>query len=141
MPTICLYLPKIIAMRFKVKVNTDNLAVKLRKNVNIYVKQMIIDGADYLARKIREEVISGQIVGVRTGNLRAGTQAEEQDDKVVVVSEMDYTQHVLEWSKAKYGQSYFELANQLYGGNIAKIIQEEAKKVYQNNYKYVNPFP
>lgn len=128
-------------MRFKVKVNTDNMQVRLRANVNFYVRQMIVDGAEYLARKIREDVISGQIVGVRTGNLRKGTQVEEVDGMVNVVSEMDYTQHVLAWSKAMYGISYFDLANQLYGGNIAKTIQEEAKKVYNKNYKYENPFP
>lgn len=128
-------------MRFRVKVNTDNMQIRLRANVNLYVRQMIIDGAEYFARKIREDVISGQIVGVRTGNLREGTQVEEVDGIVNIVSEMDYTQQVLAWSKDKYGISYFDLANQLYGGNIAKTIQEEAKKVYNKNYKYVNPFP
>lgn len=128
-------------MRFKLKVNTEGMQVKLRKNVNVYVRQMIVDGAEYLAKKIREDLISGQFVGVRIGNLRAGTGTDEIGGQVVVVSEMDYTKYVLDWSKNKYGQSYFEMANQLYGGNIAKIIQEEAKKVYQNNYKYQNPFP
>ena len=127
--------------RLKLKVNTDGLMSKLRINQNAIVKQMIIDAAEYLARKIREDLISGQFVGVRTGNLRAGTDVEEQNGMVVIVSEMDYTKHVLEWSKAKYGQSYFEMALALYGGNLEKIIKDEAKKIYQKNYKYQNPFP
>lgn len=128
-------------MRIKIKVNTSGLESKLRKNVNAIIKQMIIDAAEYLARKIREEVISGQMVGVITGDLRAGTKVEESDGKVRIVSEMDYTTHVSNWSKNKFGISYFEYANQMYGGNLSKIIQEEAKKIYQKNYNYQNPFP
>ena len=128
-------------MRFKFKVDTTKLETRLRKNVNAIVRQMIVDGAEYLARKIREDVISGQIVGVRTGNLRAGTHVEDLNTHIAIVSEMDYTQHVLEWSKRTYSQSYLEIANTLYSGNMVKIIQEEAKNIYKKNYTYKNPFP
>ena len=128
-------------MRINLKVNTSGLETKLRKNVNAIVKQMIIDAAEYLARKIRDEVISGQVVGVITGNLRRGTAVEEIDGKVHIVSEMDYTKFVMEWSRNKFGISYFDYANQMYGGNLSKIIQEEAKKIYSKNYTYQNPFP
>lgn len=128
-------------MRLKLKFNIKGLEAKLRKNVNQYIERMIEDAAEYLARKIREELISGQFVGVRTGNLRAGTHTEKVDGKVNVVSDMDYTEHVVNYTIRKYGTSYFEMARQIYGDNLAKIIQEKAKDVYKKNYQYVNPFP
>lgn len=128
-------------MRANFNVNTDGMQSKLRVNVNAIVRQMVIDGGEYLARKIREDIISGQIVGVITGNLRAGTHVEDSGTHVNVVSDMSYTQHVLEWSKGKYGQSYMELAIQLYGGNVITTIQQEAKNIYKKNYVYKNPFP
>lgn len=136
----CAYNHTDMALRAKFKLNIEQFEARIRVNQNAFVKQMITDASEYLARKIREDIISGQYVGVRTGRLREGTKAETQDYKAVVFSEMDYTKYVLAWSEGKYGKSYLDMAISLYGGNIVKTVQEEAKKIYGKKYVYKNPF-
>jgi len=129
-----------MALRAKFKLNTQRFEDRLAINQSEFAKQIILDASEYLARKIREDIISGQYVGVRTGNLREGTKSELFDYRAVVFSEMDYTKYVLGWSQNKYGKSYLDMAISLFAGNMIKTIQDEAKKIYGRKYVYKNPF-
>lgn len=126
---------------FKVKIDTSGAEKKLSKVINNDMQSLIYDAAIYLTEKIRQDIISGQYVGVITGQLRGGTLVEQGAQEVRVISEMEYTKYVLAYTKNKYGNDYVDIANNIYGGNMIAIVIQEAKKMYNDNYRYENPFP
>lgn len=129
-----------MALGIKVTVKLDAFNERFNRDISALIKELMNDAVEYVARKIREEMISGQYVGVITGNLRAGTKHETKDYNGYVFSEMDYTKYVLAWSKGKYGESYAGMAMQLYSGNVVTTFKEEVAKFYQKKYTYRNPF-
>ncbi len=127
-------------MKFTLKLDTTNLEKRLRKNQNEYMILLLRDAIDYLCDKIKSEVLSGQYVGVRTGNLRANTHVVKENEYIRIKSDMFYTTHVIQWSKKRYGRSYVEVVLDLYGASVKDTIAKEAKKFYRRNYVYKNPF-
>lgn len=127
-------------MKLRLNIDTTNLEKRLRKNQNQYMRLILRDAIEYLCEKIKSEVISGQYVGVRTGNLRANTHVESTNEYIRIKSDMFYTEHVVEWSKKRYGRSYVEIVLDLYGASVKDTIAKEAKKFYRKDYVYSNPF-
>lgn len=128
-------------------VDTDGFDKKMKalRNFRSTFPKFVQDAASYLNAKLVGSILNGApgeqypkpypagitdnvggYVGIQTSNLRRSIGIELEDNGMVArigqVNEAlaPYHKYVVDWSAAKYGKNFYQIAIQLYGPKVAK---------------------
>lgn len=132
--------------------------------------KIVEDAGTYLSAKLVQEILNGAsgpnypkpypagisegatgFVGVITSNLRRSIGVERMNEFEVRIRQINetlapYHDEMVNWSQAKYGKNFYEIAVELYGPAIAKTILATLTRIVKDagslkRLSYQNPFP
>jgi hypothetical protein len=130
----------------------------------------IRDAAQWVALKLKDEIINGEggtdypksypgsispgsegFVGIISSNLRNSILPQRKDPYTWVIRQVaeavaPYHDHVVQWSKDKYGKDFYEITLILYGPKVIRelgkvLIKYERAIEQKRRFTYSNPFP
>lgn len=107
------------------------------------------DAVAHFIGKLTNEILNSQYVGVISGQLRRSFDPKPLDlFRTAMVhdpSVAPYAIYVLDWSEARYGKNFIQIAIDLHWPGMIFFMKEEHKRMLSviskaNIYKYKNPF-
>lgn len=133
------------------------------------LKPLVQDAATFITQELVEKILNGEtglnypktypgsvregasgFVGVVTSNLRRSIGIQNESELVVIVRQIDsqiapYHDRILEWSREKYGLSFYQIAIRLYGAEVAqtivRVIVSAVRQIGRGQFpRYVNKF-